>query len=309
MDESGMQTVPSKLPKILAHKGRKQVGFLTSAEKGQNVTAVLCVNAVGQFIPPAIIFPRKRRNDLLFQGVPYGTLCLHNESGYMKSETFIEFLNHFKQHTQCSENNKVLLLLDGHSSHKSVQAIEFCRENGIILLSFPPHCTHEMQPLDVGVFSPLMAYYNEALVLWLKENPGKVVTLYNIGRLFGIAYRRGATLDNGLSGFESTGIHPFNPNIFPDWKYKPSRTTDRPLVTNNDATDTSIRCQGEASSSPVRSTPHPFPATSGINMPKKKRKICDESQMNQKTGLQADDLRMKLTFSRTMRRIYQSKKL
>lgn len=105
MDESGIHTVPSKLPKILAHKRRKQVGFLTSAERDQNVIVVLCVSASGQFIPPAIIFPRKR-NELLYQSVLYGTLCLYNESGYMKSETFLHFLEHFKQHRQCSVENK-----------------------------------------------------------------------------------------------------------------------------------------------------------------------------------------------------------
>ncbi|KAF2885383.1 hypothetical protein ILUMI_20781 [Ignelater luminosus] len=238
MDESGIQTVPSKVSKIVAHKGRKQVGFLTSAERGQNISIVLCLNATGQFIPPAIIFPRKRHNDLLYQGLPYGTLCLHNESGYMKSDTFVKFLEHFQKHCQSSVDKKVLLILDGHVTHQTVEAIEYCRSNGIIMLSFPPHCTHEMQPLDVAVFSPLMTYYNEELNLWLKANPGKIVTLYNVGPLFGKAYRRAATLNNGLSGFEKTGIFPYNPNILPDWKFKPSCTTDRPMVASTDHTMT-----------------------------------------------------------------------
>lgn len=50
MDESGIQKFHSKLPKILAHYGRKQVGFLKSTGKEQNVSIVLCVNSTGQFI-------------------------------------------------------------------------------------------------------------------------------------------------------------------------------------------------------------------------------------------------------------------
>lgn len=231
MDESNIQTVPSKLSKIIAHKGRKQVGALTSAERGESVTITFCVNAAGQFIPPQMIFPRKRRNELYFKGAPYGTLCLQNQTGYQNSETFVQFLKHFQEHTHCSVDNKVILLLDGHSSHKSLAAVEFCRANGIMLLSFPPHCTHEMQPMDVGIFGPFQGYYNQELHLWLKSNPGRIVTLYDIASIFGKAYRRTATMHNGLSAFEKTGIWPFNPNIFPDWRFKPSLTTERPLVT------------------------------------------------------------------------------
>jgi hypothetical protein len=56
--------------------------------------------------------------------------------------------------------NKVLLILDGHGSHKHLDALEFVKVNGVILLCLPPHCTHRMQPLDVSFFRPLDAYYN-----------------------------------------------------------------------------------------------------------------------------------------------------
>lgn len=123
-----------------------------------------------------------------------------------------------------------------------------------------------MQPLDVAVSSPLMTYFNEEAILWLKANPGKVITLYNIGALFGKAYRRAATLHNGLSGFEKTGIFPFNPNIFPDWKYKPSCTTDRPLVAN----DALVSFHGEKTHSPQKE-PFSLPSSSRASLPKKKK--------------------------------------
>jgi hypothetical protein len=52
------------------------VGSLTSAERGESVTITLCVNAAGQYIPPQMIVPRKRRNDFYFNGAPHATLCL-----------------------------------------------------------------------------------------------------------------------------------------------------------------------------------------------------------------------------------------
>lgn len=45
VDETGLTTVPKTQSKIIAQKGRKQVGALTSAERGQLVTAELCFSA------------------------------------------------------------------------------------------------------------------------------------------------------------------------------------------------------------------------------------------------------------------------
>ncbi|KAI6877959.1 hypothetical protein KC360_g8943 [Hortaea werneckii] len=45
--------------------------------------------------------------------------------------------------------------MDGHSSHVTANVIAFCMENAIDLLILPPHTSHILQPLDVGVFAPL----------------------------------------------------------------------------------------------------------------------------------------------------------
>ena len=52
-----------------------------------------------------------------------------------------------------------LLILDGYASHISTEAIEFCEAHKIILLCLPPHTTHLIQPLEVGVFAPLAITY------------------------------------------------------------------------------------------------------------------------------------------------------
>ena len=61
LEESGVTSVPEP-SKILAIKGRMQVGRIASGEKGRTVTIVglAAVSATGQFVPPAMIFPRNR---------------------------------------------------------------------------------------------------------------------------------------------------------------------------------------------------------------------------------------------------------
>ena len=57
--KSGFTTV-QQLQKVLSPKGQKQVGQATSRERGELVTCVGIINAVGNKLPPCLIFPRKK---------------------------------------------------------------------------------------------------------------------------------------------------------------------------------------------------------------------------------------------------------
>lgn len=228
VDESAISTV-HRPQKILAAKGKKQVGALTSAERGQHTTVVCCMSSSGNFVPPALIFARKKYKHELFDGTPTGTLGLVNESGWMTGELFLQWLKHFKEYANPSVENKVLLLVDGHSSHKHVDVLTYAKENGILMISFPPHCTHRLQPLDVAFFGPLKIYYSQEATKWLRVHPGRVITQYQVGSLFSVAYGKAATNQNAVSGFSKTGIWPLNPDIFPDYVFSAALTTDRPV--------------------------------------------------------------------------------
>lgn len=88
MDETGLSTVPNRLPKVFAPKGKKTVSKVVSAERGQLITSVCCMSASGIWVPPALIFPRKRMKEELFYGAPPGTLKLISDSGYMNRFIF-----------------------------------------------------------------------------------------------------------------------------------------------------------------------------------------------------------------------------
>lgn len=95
-DETGISTVPNRRSKILSLKGKKQVGILSSAERGTLITAEICFSASGQYIPPLLIFPRVRRNPLFEQGLPPETRVECHPSGRMQSEIFAPtWFNHF----------------------------------------------------------------------------------------------------------------------------------------------------------------------------------------------------------------------
>ncbi|XP_026319551.1 uncharacterized protein LOC113230034 [Hyposmocoma kahamanoa] len=231
VDETGITTVPKKKSKVLSLKGKKQVGLISSAERGQLSTAVLCVSASGIYVPPLVIFPRVRMKAELLDGAPPGTIAMCHPSGWIQSYIFVHWLDHFIANVKPTKDYPVLLLLDGHSTHtKNLPLIDKARNNGVIIVSFPPHCTHRLQPLDVSFMGPLSTFYTQEVMIWLRNNPGRIVTQYQLGKLFGIAYAKAATLQNALSGFSKTGIYPLNPNIFSDHDFVSASTTDNDIT-------------------------------------------------------------------------------
>ncbi|GAA6089591.1 uncharacterized protein LOC113031129 [Tachysurus ichikawai] len=72
-DETGVTTV-HRPNKVVARKGHKQVGSLTSAERGTLVTIAAAVSATGNSIPPYFVFPRVYYKDYFLKNGPHSLL-------------------------------------------------------------------------------------------------------------------------------------------------------------------------------------------------------------------------------------------
>ena len=99
-----------------------------------------CVNAAGFYVPHMLIFRRKRFTELLLRNSPPGTIGACSANGWLDSELFIKWLTHFISVVKPSPTNKVILILDGHSSHNTLAAVDLARQHGIVM-SLPPHTT------------------------------------------------------------------------------------------------------------------------------------------------------------------------
>nr|XP_047139049.1 uncharacterized protein LOC124814970 [Hydra vulgaris] len=130
-----------------------------------------------------------------------------------------------------SRNQPVLLILDGHSSHKkNLSVIKKARHSIVIILSLPSHCTHKLQPLDVLFFKSLKIFYDQEVSTWLRHHPGRPVTELEVGELFGKAYGKAATVQNCQSGFKKCGIYPFDRNVFTEEDFAAAKATDHLYV-------------------------------------------------------------------------------
>lgn len=227
VDETGMSTVHVP-PKILAPKGIKQLGSVTSGERGQNVTLIAAVNAIGNHLPPMFVFPRVHFKEFMLKGAPVGSKGSANQSGWSNEKLFLDWMDFFIEHVRPSKEQPILLILDNHESHVSVAVTKKARLSGIHMLTFPPHTSHRLQPLDRTVFGSFKSHYNRAVNDWMSCNPGKPLSIYEVGEMVGRAFPLAFTTKNIQSGFAASGIVPLNEDIFTDDDFLSSYATDRP---------------------------------------------------------------------------------
>lgn len=205
-DETGLTTVHIP-PKVLAQKGSKQVGRMTSGERGQNVKMIAAINAIGNIIPPLFVLPRVHLKSHMLKGAPPGSVGAANPSGWSTKDIFVQFLEHFIKHAKPSIEERHLLILDNHETHISINCVQKVKVTVVTLLTIPRHTSHKLQPLDRTVYGPFKLYYNCAMNEWMSTpgNAGKPVTIYDVCELAGKAYEAAFNPKNITSGFRSTG--------------------------------------------------------------------------------------------------------
>ena len=93
----------------------------------------------------------------------------------------------------------------------------------------PPHASHKLQPLNVSCYKPFKSAYGRAIDNWMRSNLGKTITIYDIPEFVSHAQMHGLTAQNIVSGFQRTGIFPFNQDVFSETEFAPAAITDRDL--------------------------------------------------------------------------------
>ena len=212
-DETGMP-LEHKMPKVIAAKGTKKVWQCTSGTKSQ-ITVLACASASGQTIPPMVVFTGKYFNNVLAKGEVPATLYGMSYSGWMDQKLFSDwFLHHFLKHAVTSR--PLMLLLDGHSSHYTLELVKLAAQHDVVIFCLPPHTTADSQPLDTTCFKPLKSYWVDVCRKYLFAHPSQVITKFQFSALFAEAWSQGMTISNITSGFRTTGVCPFSPNAILD---------------------------------------------------------------------------------------------
>ncbi|KAI0235067.1 hypothetical protein LSAT2_014526, partial [Lamellibrachia satsuma] len=77
-----------------------------------------------------------------------------------------------------------------------------------VVLTFPSHCTHGLQPRDRTFFRSLKTAYSRAVDNWMICNKHRPVTQSDVIPLFNEAYKTTATIVSATNGFRAVGLCP-----------------------------------------------------------------------------------------------------
>ncbi|SJL15554.1 uncharacterized protein ARMOST_19055 [Armillaria ostoyae] len=176
-------------------------------------------------IPPGFVFAGSTKFPEWF--TEPDTIVATSENGW--TDDFVGF-EWFKQGfiPKATAQNKsgtlILLIYDGHGSHTTLEWIEHACEHNIHLFCLPAHTTHRLQPLDVGVFSPLQhAWFIQCDEIL--EEMGNVMELRDVVAEYMKAQHTAFKSETILKAWRKAGIRPINPDIFTKADYAPSYST------------------------------------------------------------------------------------
>ena len=129
-----------------------------------------------------------------------------------------------------SPENKMVLILDGHGSHMTLEVLKFCREKGIAIVLRPPHTTHRTQGEDTHNFREVKpAFRHKKYHIFarkMKNSQGRL-TMYDAMACLKEPWEKGFTREMNTSAWKAIGIRPFTRSVYWDMRKKEAKRQDK----------------------------------------------------------------------------------
>ncbi|GJQ71942.1 hypothetical protein Trydic_g3051 [Trypoxylus dichotomus] len=93
MDEARLLAAHNKVLKVVNTKSKKSLSKIVSAERGQLITTIFCENAIGFYISPALIHPR-RQDDFAASSVRDISQIENNVKLIVDTDIYEEIIEH-----------------------------------------------------------------------------------------------------------------------------------------------------------------------------------------------------------------------
>lgn len=212
-DETGFRIGVGGSQWIITMEVGKKHHTIGSDSNRDYVTSVETISGNGEALPPLLIVQGVNHLHQWYTNteLPDDYSIATSPSGYSNDQLAYAYLLHFDE---WSSRRQVgvwrLLIFDDFGSHLTKEFIDYCDNKKIIPFGLPPHTSHLLQPLDVGVFQPFKYYHKEAAEMATRTgctNFNKVEFLNAIHNIRAKTFQKSII----LSAWEQSGLIPFNP--------------------------------------------------------------------------------------------------
>ena len=233
--------------KAVTSKQAKSV-YSQSLGTTEHITLLCTGSASGAALPPMIVYPQGFPGGQYRFGGPDDSVYAKSESGWIDSELFYQWMKKIFLKFAVPER-PLLLIVDGHKSHITLDLIDLAKKNKIILFCLPPHTTHALQPLDVCVFRSLKTHFSRSLRAACFARKDFVVSKRDFARVVKEPFEKALSMSNIKSGFSTCGIFPFNRNAIDKTKMFPAGSSSSSNNNNGSSSSSSSNNNNGSSSS------------------------------------------------------------
>lgn len=131
-----------------------------------------------------------------------------------------------KERYGISQEDRHLLVLDGHGSHVTLEVVEKARSEGLDIITLPSHTSHRLQPLDVSIFKPFKVVFRACRDRWTIDNKGKGARKEELAEWVSMGLKKALTVAKITKGFAATGIWPLRPTAMEPFMHPSTCYTD-----------------------------------------------------------------------------------
>lgn len=218
MDETGVLIGYAAGSKIIVPTGKHQ-RFVTQDGNRESITVIECIGTTtNKVIPPMLIFTGKGHlagwhRDTQAPGNWHMAI---SPNGWTDSDLGRQWLERvFEPNTRptTSRSKHRLLLLDGHSSHITIDFIQYCIDHEITALCLPAHSSHLVQPLDVGIFSTYQRNYGRQVDDAIRNGITGINKTVFISLLVNSRAATFASPEICASAWKGAGLIPYDPDL------------------------------------------------------------------------------------------------
>ncbi|OWY94480.1 Retroelement [Phytophthora megakarya] len=209
VDETAFKS-HKKTKTVVAVRGSSNV-WKTEMSTSFHMSIVACGSAHGFVVPPLFILTGKTVNVSLLSSDKTGAAVTTTESGFMNNWLFIRWLKFFAEQVPAEIKRPLLLIMDGCSSHISLEVVDMADELEIMLVCLPANSTHLFQPLDVAVFGSFKSKLQFFIDLMGSDKSDNFSIPKDAAvEMAGLAWNNCNFSANIKAGFKGCGIYPLS---------------------------------------------------------------------------------------------------
>jgi hypothetical protein len=129
--------------------------YISDLDNREYVTSMESIDAAGGTTDLIVIIAGQVIKEKHFpKGLNDGIRIAVSKSGYTNDLLSFKWLKHFDMQTRPPNGEWRMLIMDGYKLHLTIEFVDYCYQPDVKISLFllPPHSTHILQPLNIGVF-------------------------------------------------------------------------------------------------------------------------------------------------------------